>query len=112
MKFICTGGPYGDECCSYKVVFDSPYKVKEAINEILTQKEWGSIQFNYKDTQFEVNYKGDKLFNEIASYLLEADIIACQAHGGWSLMNYTFTITNVNLPKNYYNPNIEPFIDF
>ena len=112
MKFICTGGPYGDECSSYNVIFNDSYKVREAINEILAQNEWGSIQLNYKDIQFKIDYKGNKLLNEIAPYIFEADIIECHAYGGWSLMDYIFTITNVNLPKKYYNPNVEPFIDF
>lgn len=38
MKMICTGGPFGDCCCSYDIVLDHEYTIKEFAEEILREK--------------------------------------------------------------------------
>lgn len=41
-KMICTGGPFGDCCCSYDVALDKEYTVEEFQQEVLKEKpeEW------------------------------------------------------------------------
>ena len=43
IDMICTGGPFGDCCSTYKVVLHHEYTAKEYVEEILKTKpgEWG-----------------------------------------------------------------------
>ena len=43
IKYVKTGGPYGDETSRYDVILDKQYTVKEFISAILEQNkdEWG-----------------------------------------------------------------------
>ena len=82
-----TGGPYGDECSSYKFTLNREMTLKEFAEMIAVDKrEWGyiSLGFNNRLVDYkrgEIRYKPD----------VSKDIIIAKegtAHGGWSRMDY------------------------
>lgn len=42
-KLVCTGGPYGDCCCSYAVELRGEWTVQEFVKAVLERNpcEWG-----------------------------------------------------------------------
>ena len=42
-KLVCTGGPYGDCCCSYAVELRGEWTVQELVKAVLERNpcEWG-----------------------------------------------------------------------
>lgn len=93
----CTGGPYGDSCSSYDIIFDREYTVKEFIEEVLKEKpgEWGEftiekdLKHTYTSSLDNCEYKYGKItkgFKKTESESMRIEEV--KANGGWSLMNY------------------------
>lgn len=90
---ICTGGPFGDETCSYVIdLFDKENTVGEFIKMVMCQypNEWGHItcgsvslaHYNHGSIKFDSGYED----------LKERKVASVSAHGGWSLMDYNIVI--------------------
>lgn len=47
LNFVPTGKPGSDCTCPYSVKSDTPLTVAELVQQILTRKEWGYINFYY-----------------------------------------------------------------
>lgn len=106
LKFVQTGGPYGDETSSYDVkVQKEGFKVKDLCEYVLGKdkeyKEWGEIyimgkgrpyEFLTKDVDtpiYKLEYKwGEILSDNIPDEIKEKTFTECKANGGWSLMSY------------------------
>lgn len=86
IKFVNTGGPYGDACCGYDVIGCEGMTVKEFINHILNANpnEWG-----YFETPFTtLEYRYGKLLSLIPAFFETQRISKVTANGGWSRMDY------------------------
>lgn len=94
---ICTGGPYGDCTCAYRLELKREYTIKEFVEEIVKKKpgEWGTI-YHCKDlkkvygTQLDTC---DYSHGEITNYFSliatgQQKIKEVIAHGGWTAMDY------------------------
>ena len=97
MKFemICTGGPFGDSCCSYDVRIEGKCTVREFVESVLKEKpgEWGTFEI-VKDIKYisrvdDCEYKkGEITRNFRRAENAEKEIEEIKANGGWSMMNY------------------------
>lgn len=99
MKFIKTGGPYGDQTSSYSVHLNdnfsmNDYTVNMFIEEVLKTKDWGYIGiYNLKERSVfgkpNIEYSHGKLKNEnFEQSILDSKIKNIRASGGWSRMDY------------------------
>lgn len=80
---------FGDCTALYAVTFTKTYTVREFLQEILTKKEWGSIEvFGEDDEPSLCKYKQDKLISNLPDDLLDKMIVEASARGGWSCMDY------------------------
>lgn len=97
MKMICTGGPYGDACCSYVVRLDREYTVQEFVEMVLEEKpgEWGTIRICKNLERIPENvldvcdYKHGQITNSFSLLnTKKRKIEKVTAHGGWTGMDY------------------------
>ena len=90
---ICTGGPFGDETCSYVIdLFDKEITVEDFIKMVMCQypNEWGHITCGSVSL---VHYnRGSIRFDSGYEDLKERKVASVSAHGGWSLMDYNIVI--------------------
>ena len=116
IKFVCSGGPYGDATSNYNVEFPEGWTLRDFCAHVLhdyavKNKEWGSVSsgFGYENTIIEYDskkawiYQGEhwmdsekrhelfenskRLYNEY----IDKKIVAIRANGGWSVMHYDLT---------------------
>lgn len=95
MKFICTGGPFGDCMSNYLIEFEKQYTVDEFIDEILKKDEWGCIGIYNKTDRFVAfgnpycEYsRGKILTDHLPQEYMDKKIVKCKANGGWTMMDY------------------------
>lgn len=88
-SLIYTGGPYGDETCSYDGHLNQPLTVREFIDAVFEQhpKEWGTIHI-FDDTYLDYRYGEIKYISSQFNDCLDRKIKSFSAHGGWTLMDY------------------------
>lgn len=94
---ICTGGPYGDCTCAYRLELKREYTIKEFVEEIVKKKpgEWGTI-YHCKDlkevygAQLDTcDYSHGEITNHFSLIATgQQKIKEVIAHGGWTAMNY------------------------
>lgn len=109
IEFKKTGGPYGDECCTYDVIFPKGIEVCEFINYIVKEysvkhKEWGFFIVNGKRL-LEYN-RGSAFYQEPWTNCAECEpilitiggkkISKIDASGGWSRMDYDLYLEESN----------------
>lgn len=94
-KMICTGGPFGDCCCSYDVALDKEYTVEEFQQEVLKEKpeEWGEFSivtdFKHRLSLDNCEYKSGKITKGFKNPdQKKARIKEIKARGGWTAMDY------------------------
>lgn len=96
-KMKHTGGPYGDACCRYAVMFDREYTVQEFIEDIIKEKpeEWGEFQiatdlkYPYTTSIDICVYKhGQIISNFKKPDTAKMKIKEIVAHGGYTNMDY------------------------
>ena len=80
-KLVCTGGPYGDCCCSYAVELRGEWTVQELVKAVLERNpcEWGF---------FYIQRAGQKLKSTVPEKIARKKIKRVHSNGGWSLMDY------------------------
>ena len=83
-KMICVSEPSGDCCYMYDVRYDKPCVVGDVINYILSRGEWGSINVD----GYNVDYQGDKINSTIPNETLSKRVLKIRAYGGWFMMNF------------------------
>lgn len=89
IKLIQTGGPYGDETCSYKFdLMSDNITLQEFINFLLTHKsdEWGYLCDEQGERFLEYRW-GRLLSCSIKDTSIKIERIG-SARGGWSSMDY------------------------
>ena len=88
-SLIYTGGPYGDETCSYVGYLNQPLTVREFIDAVFEQHsdEWGTIHI-FDDTYLDYRYGEIKYISSQFNEYLDKKIKSFTAHGGWTLMDY------------------------
>lgn len=87
-------GPESGDCTvPYDVIFDRECTVREFINEVLMQKEWGFISIcNYYNGNC-IHYDKDAIVSgKFDTDLLESKIKKATASGGWTRMDYWIDI--------------------
>lgn len=94
MRFVETGGPYGDQMCSYDVMDYKATTVEDFIREVLIERpdEWGVFEVINKKLPFYPRYgyqNGEFGFFKLHTDIYNATVIKVTAHGGWSNMDYT-----------------------
>lgn len=89
----------GDCTCPYLVMSDTPLTVAELVQQILTRKEWGNIDFYYGKIEWgtsisTVQYDEAQLNNadDIFAKIQEKSVIKIRASGGWTRMDYDVLI--------------------
>ena len=103
---ICTGGPFGDETCSYMINLpEEEITVGEFIKMVMCQYpgEWGHItcgsvslaHYNHGSIKFDSGYED----------LKDRKVAAVSSHGGWSLMDYNIVIHKQKRPPVSYDIN-------
>ena len=99
LKFIQTGKTGGDCTCPYSVISDTSLTVAELIQQILTRKEWGYINFYYKKIKWgtaisKVGYDNTQLSNTNENFMdIQKNLVVkITASGGWSRMDYDVLI--------------------
>lgn len=82
--------PEGDDCTApYDIDFFESYKVKEFVDDILSNKEeWGWITIRFDKTERTFEYRDGRLKTELPKELLSRTIVFAGASGGWSRMDY------------------------
>lgn len=91
LKFKQTANTGGDCTAPYNVEISRECTVKELVETILTQKEWGYIDIgeNTLSSSFtRVGYKGSTLIGNISRYLSGKRVGNVTASGGWGNMDY------------------------
>jgi hypothetical protein len=83
MKLIQTRPAGGDCIAPYDVELDHQYTFGELVDEILTKKEWGFIDF----LGIRIEYHRDKC-SQYRESLRDEPIYVVKASGGWSRMDY------------------------
>lgn len=86
MKFNQTTPTGSDETAGFDVEFSGT--VGELIEEILTRKEWGTIEVNGRS----IKYKQNLLFDTFPPEVMRAEVVSLTSVGGWSLMSYRVTV--------------------
>lgn len=95
IKYVTTGGPYGDATSRYDVILDKQYTVKEFISAILEQNkdEWGEFVIGEWPSKIKCEFsKGRIKTNFSDEKYLDMNIKSVTAQGGWTFMNYYITI--------------------
>ena len=95
-SLIYTGGPYGDETCSYDGHLNQPLTVREFIDAVFEQHpdEWGTIHIlnNAYTKYLEYRYGEIKYISSQFNDYLDKKIKSFTAHGGWTAMDYTLEL--------------------
>lgn len=88
LKFIQTHATLGDETAPYRVEFQGPLTVADLMDFILNRRcgEWGRI---YLGNEARVEYRYGKIMKGSYENIKHRLIESVDAHGGWSLMDYT-----------------------
>lgn len=89
-----SAGPEAGDCTApYDVVFRKECTVREFIDEVLKQNEWGSIIIGSYFDGPRIEYEHDKIVSGVfCQDILNAKITNATAHGGWTSMDYMLDI--------------------
>ena len=89
-EFVKTGGPYGDESCTYDIKLLRNITLKEFVNIVVSDtKEWGYICLGSFLSKKRIEYRwGEILSNTLPSESLNKEIESVTSNGGWSRMDY------------------------
>lgn len=89
-----SAGPEAGDCTApYDVVFRKECTVREFIDEVLKQNEWGSIIIGSYFDGPRIEYEHDKIVSGVfCQDILNAKITNATAHGGWTWMEYMLDI--------------------
>lgn len=92
----------GDCTCSYDIILDKDYTIREFIKTVLTEKsnEWGYIGINTDEGDFSAKIFGDprceykcgRLLCSLPEEYLDKKINKVNGDGGWSRMDYLIWI--------------------
>ena len=85
-KLVCTGGPYGDCCCSYAVELRGEWTVQELVKAVLERNpcEWQK----WYEAQVKIEYQYGNLKSTVPEKIARKKIKRVHSNGGWSLMDY------------------------
>lgn len=107
LDFICTSGPHGDQCCSYKVIPSKPITLRELIDHVRLERkyEWGDISVSnnpgprgwdnfeevckYSRETTEIEVTNQEYLDKYSDTILDS----ITAYGGWSLMHYSAIVS-------------------
>ena len=94
-KLVCTGGPYGDCCCSYAVELRGEWTVQEFVKAVLERNpcEWGFFYIQragqkWYEAQVKIEYQYGNLKSTVPEKIARKKIKRVHSNGGWSLMDY------------------------
>lgn len=92
-SLIYTGGPYGDETCSYEGHLNQPLTVREFIDAIFEQHpdEWGSV-YIFNNAYLEYSCGEIKYISSQFNDYLDKKVKSFTAHGGWTAMDYSLVV--------------------
>ena len=86
MRFVQTAPTGGDCTAPYDVYVDQDCTVKQFIDAVLTNKEWGRI---YVDRFGVVEYSQNEIINnDLDEHVMSLLVGRIYAAGGWSNMDY------------------------
>lgn len=111
VTWVKTGGPYGDETSTYKVILSKDLTLKEFVDLVLDdEREWGNFEIgdkkgyliryigythgeikNTEKGKWAEEYYDDTPLGDLGNFLVEKEIFA---HGGWTNMNYSIKLKN------------------
>ena len=87
-------GPEAGDCTTpYHVEFYGECTVREFIDEVLKQNEWGYVRIGKFFDGPQIEYSHEKIVSGVFSPdILDAIIKNATAHGGWTRMDYMLDI--------------------
>ena len=105
---LTQNGPSGPYETKYDIEFEKPLTLREFLDEVLKQREWGKISvkdnsivkyfvggFSFNPS-FCIEYNGDKFITDIKEVFneqqLNLNVINAYCVSGWSLSDYWITI--------------------
>lgn len=99
IRFEQVSETFGDCTANYSVHLDKPYSVSEFVEMVLTERkgEWGKFEI-YKPNVSWLEYEsyayryGKWEGSPIPEEIMKRKIVNVKAHGGWSAMDYLFTL--------------------
>ena len=94
-KLVCTGGPYGDCCCSYAVELCGEWTVQEFVKAVLERNpcELGFFYIQragqkWYEAQVKIEYQYGNMKSTVPKKIARKKIKRVHSNGGWSLMDY------------------------
>lgn len=94
-KLVCTGGPYGDCCCSYAVELHGEWTVQEFVKVVLERNpcELGFFYIQragqkWYEAQVKIEYQYGNMKSTVQKKIARKKIKRVHSNGGWSLMDY------------------------
>ena len=93
-KLVCTGGPYGDCCCSYAVELRGEWTVQELVKASFGKKpvrigfSTSKGRQKWYEAQVKIEYQYGKLKSTVPEKIARKKIKRVHSKGGWSLMDY------------------------
>ena len=94
-KLVCTGGPYGDCCCSYAVELHGEWTVQEFVKAVLERNpcELGFFYIQragqkWYEAQVKIEYQYGNMKSTVPKKIARKKIKRVHSNGGWSLMDY------------------------
>lgn len=102
----------GDCTTLYDVVFHNECTVREFIDEVLKQNEWGSVIIGSYFDGPRIEYEHDKIVSgAFCQDILNAKIKNATAHGGWTWMEYMLDIwTDEQKLRNEYTQTLKEIV--
>ena len=91
-ELISAGPEAGDCTAPYNIRFNRECTIREFIDEVLKQNEWGYITIDDYVNGPCCEYRNDKLLTPLSHAILDMPIKSATAHGGWTRMDYFLDI--------------------
>lgn len=103
LDFSQTGPTRGDCTAPYSVTFEKPMTVRSLVSEVVSnERDWGYIGIkNEKEPFFGdpcCEYRWGRLLTELPPEIMDRNIEAISANGGWTRMDYILTLEEKEAP--------------